>query len=44
MIVTNKANPEGIMVKMFENPRQVAYGYLNIKELIIVASLSKRER
>ena len=32
------------MPKMYENPRQVAYSYLLPKELIKVASLSKRER
>ncbi len=32
------------MPKMYENPRQVAYSYLLLKELKKVASLSKRER
>jgi hypothetical protein len=38
------AIPKLSMPKMYENPRQVAYSYLISKELIKVASLSKRER
>jgi hypothetical protein len=36
--------PQGIIPILYENPRQVAYSYLNLKELLKVASLSKRER
>jgi hypothetical protein len=41
---TNEALSLSTITKIFENPRQVTYSYLFPKELIKVASLSKRER
>ncbi len=38
------AKPQVIMPKVYENQRQVIYSYLLPKELIRVASLSKKER
>ena len=38
------AKPHGTIPIMYENPRQVIYSYLALKELLKVASLSKKER
>ncbi len=36
--------PQSTKPSMYDNPRQIVYSYFDKKELIKVASLSKRER
>ncbi len=43
-LLENKNDEVSVMAKVYQGPREKIYSYLNLKEMIKVATLSKRER
>ena len=43
-LLENKSDAVSVIAKVYQGPRQLIYSYLEVAELIKVATLSKRER